>query len=405
MEAAFRDEWPRLVATLVRWTGSLDRAEEAAADAVARALEVWPRDGIPAVPGAWLLTTARRRVLDAVRRQRTAQAKAPLLHREAEVLGDDPSEEVLAGLERGVVPDDRLRLVFTCCHPALPVGGQVALALRLLCGLTTDEVARAFCVSEATIAQRLVRAKRKVADAGIAYRMPEAAELPDRLPAVLTVVALVFSEGHTATSGEALVRADLCDEAIRMARLLAEVLPDEPEVLGLLALLLLTDARRAARSGPDGVLVRLADQDRGRWHWAQIEEGVLLVTDAVTRAGVAPGRFVLQAAVAACHCREPIDWDAVVALYDRLEAVSPSPVVRLNRAVAVAQADGPAAGLRALDAAEPPPTHLAAAARGELLAELGRDEDARVALSDALGMARNDVERRHLRARLAALPR
>lgn len=383
------------MAALARWTGSLERGEEAAADAVARAVEVWPRDGTPDRPGAWLMTTARRRLLDRWRHDEVLRRKLPLLARDAELVDERDITE-LADLDGAAVRDDLLRLVFACCHPALPLGGQVALALRHLCGLTTDEVARAFCVPEATVAQRLVRAKKKITHTAIAYREPTAAELPDRLPAVLTVVSLVFTEGHTATSGDALVRNDLCAQALHLARVLVQLMPEQSEVLGLLATLLLTHARRAARTDDRGRLVRLEQQDRRQWDWPAITEGLHLTAGSLRRSGARPGRWSLTASIAACHSADPVDWPVVVTLYDRLLATSPDPVASLNRAVAVARADGAAAGLVALESSGVAQTHLSLAARAELLRQLGRDDDAATALRQALPLARNAVERQHL---------
>ncbi|MFI6324041.1 RNA polymerase sigma factor [Nonomuraea sp. NPDC050556] len=405
VERLYRAEWPTLVAGLARWTGDLDRAEDAAAEAVAAALESWPRDGVPQRPGAWLQTAAQRKVLDRVRRDRTSVAKLAALAHE---LRDEPPVEVdddpfAAVSWSDEAAEDLLRLVFTCCHPALAVSAQVPLALRLLCGLNAAETARLLQTTEPTVAQRLVRAKRKIRDAGIALEIPPRSAWPDRLGSVLAVVGLLFTEGHTATQGPELVRPALCDEALRLAALLRRLLPDEPEVLGLSALLLITDARRDARTA-GGTLVLLADQDRSRWRWADIERGLSLATEAVRRGPGGP--WVLQASIAALQVHPSPDAGAIVALYDRLAEVTPSAAVLVNRAAAVALAYGPAAGLAALDGVVAAPgDHRALVLGAELNVELGRLDRARTLMREAVAASRNDVERRHLSGRLAAMGR
>ncbi len=396
VERVFRAEHGRILASLVRALGDLDRAEDALADAWAAAIERWPRDGIPERPGAWITTAARRRAVDRIRRER----------RERPSPAEPRGEEEIAMIERrldGEVEDDRLRLIFTCCHPSLALEARVALTLRMLGGLRTPEIARAFLVPEATLAQRLVRAKAKVREAGIPFEVPAGALLAERLPGVLTVLYLVFNEGYAATAGEALVRRELCDEAIRLARIVADLLPGEDEAKGLLALMLLTDARREARVDEDGVPVRLEDQDRGRWDRARIAEGLRILDGLVRR----PGPFALQAIVAAVHARAErwgeTDWPTVVAAYEALIERHASPVVRLNHAAAIAERDGPAAALPLVDAlvaegdlAEYPYLH---AARADLLRRVGREEDALVAYDRALARVGNDAERRFLERR------
>jgi RNA polymerase sigma-70 factor (ECF subfamily) len=401
VEAVFREERGRLLAVLVRQFGDLDLAEEVASDAVAAALEHWPVDGVPGRPAAWLLTTARRKAVDRLRRDRTYAARLALLQAEADREGPAVVED------DGDVPDERLRLFFTCCHPALPLEAQTALTLRCLAGLSTPEVARAFLVPPATMAQRIVRAKRKIRGARIPFRVPEGPELPGRLPGVLGVVYLIFTEGYAASAGDRLVRGDLAEEAIRLARILHRLLPGEREVAGLLALLLLVDARREARTGPDGELVLLEAQDRSLWDQDRIVEGRRLVVEALS--GPRPGPYGLQAAIAALHDEAAdvatTDWPQVVALYDVLAEVAPSPLVRLNRAVAVAMRDGPAAGLALLDELAADDRlrgyHLFPAARADLLRRLGRAADAAVAYREALELVGNEPERAYLRRRLA----
>jgi RNA polymerase sigma-70 factor (ECF subfamily) len=401
VESVFREERGRLLAALVHRFGDLDLAEEVASEAVAAALERWPVDGVPARPGAWLLTTARRKAVDRLRRDRAYAARLAVLQAEAD--RDGPAAPPA---EDGDVPDERLRLFFTCCHPALPLDAQVALTLRCLGGLSTPEVARAFLVPPATMAQRIVRAKRKIKAARIPFRVPEADELPARLPGVLRVLYAIFTEGYAASAGPELVRGDLADEAIRLARILRRLLPLEREVTGLLALLLLVDARRDARTGPDGQLVLLADQDRSRWDRGSIEEGRALVVAALR--GGPPGPYALQAAIAAVHDEAAdvatTDWPQVVALYDVLTDVAPSPVVALNRAVAVAMRDGPAAGLALLDGLAGEERlrgyHLLPAVRADLLRRLGRCGEAAAAYEEALAAVGNDAEREYLARRL-----
>ncbi|MEV6900961.1 RNA polymerase sigma factor [Amycolatopsis sp. NPDC051372] len=397
--AAFREEGGRVVATLIRLTGDWDLAEECVQEAMARALERWPRDGVPAKPAAWLTTTARNHALTRLKRSATEAAKL------REVAALAPTEEPEA--DPSGVRDDRLRLMFTCCHPALPLDGRVALTLRTLAGLTTAEIARAFLVSEQAMSQRLVRTKRKIREAGIPYRVPPAHLLPERTAAVLGVLYLLFNEGYAATAGDAPARHDLCVEAIRLTRTLLTLMPDEPEIEGLLALLLLQHSRRGARLDDDGELVTLEEQDRARWDAAAIDEGLALVDTALHRGS--PGPYQLQAAIAACHAAAPAasdtDWPQIAALYGELAKRVPSPVVQLNRAVAVAMSDGPAAGLALVDAmaGDLDDYHLLPATRADLLRRLGRREEAADAYRAALALAGNEADRRFLRRRMSEI--
>ncbi len=399
---AHRREWALVLAATVRVTRDIELAEECVQDAYVSALAAWTRTGVPDNPAAWLTTTARRKALDALRRDKTLRAKLPLLIEPA-------GESQPPGEGAGVIEDDRLRLVFTCCHPALGREAQVALALRLICGLATAEIGAAFLVPEATMAARVTRAKKKITAARIAYRVPSEAELPDRLDAVLTVIHLLFTTGHTAPAGASLVRVELVDRAIELARMMASLMPDEPEVRGLLALMILTDARRATRTDEEGRILLLPDQDRSRWDRAAIAEGASLAEAAMR--GSAGGRFAIQAAIAAVHAQAPsyeqTDWRLLLARYDELLRAWPSPVVELNRAVAVAMLEGPEAGLAEVARLEADDRlgsyRYLPSAKADLLRRAGRYAEAAASYEAAIGLTQNEAERSFLTARLAEL--
>jgi len=403
VDAIYRAESRRVFATLVRMLGDLDLAEEAVHEAFASAIEQWPREGIPANPRAWLVSTGRFKAIDVMRRRARQDASLAEVADQLNRKSRDEIPEDDEGIE-----DDRLRLIFTCCHPALPAEARVALTLREVCGLTTEEIARAFFSSGSTIAQRIVRAKSKIKSAGIPYKVPSRSDLPDRLDAVLQVIYLVFNEGYSASSGDSLTRADLSAEAIRLGELLLELLP-EPEVMGLVALMLLQESRRSARTAANGDLILLEEQDRSKWNREQIKQGAALVERALSSRRFGP--YTVQAAIASVHALAPsaaaTDWAEIVALYGLLFRIEPSPIVEINRAVAIAMRDGPLSGLTLIDAilerGDLVDYHLAHSARGELCRRLGRTADARAAFERALGLAKQEPERRFIQRRLSEL--
>jgi len=401
IERIFREEYGRAVAVLVRRFGDIDLAEEAVQDAFATAVQRWPADGVPPSPAGWLITTARNRIIDRLRREASRDDR----HTEAALLHGGSLAELQEEAVDEEIGDERLRLIFTCCHPALALNAQVALTLRLLGGLTTEAIARAFLVPAATLAQRLVRAKGKIRDARIPYRVPQAGDLPARVRGVLAVIYLIFNEGYTASSGERLTRDDLCAEAIRLGHQLHELMPDEPEVMGLLALMLLIDARRAARVSTDGGLVRLADQDRRQWNRAMIREGQALVRRCLARNE--PGAYQIQAAINAVHSdattAADTDWRQILTLYDHLMAVAPTPVAALNRAVAVAEIEGPHAALTIVNALDLDRYYLFHAIRADLLRRLGRSSEAVDAYDAAIERCENAAEREFLERRVTEL--
>ena len=403
LDSVYRGESGRILATLIRLLGDFELAEDAMQDAFAAALDHWPKDGVPDNPRAWLISTGRFRAIDALRRRARFDASQEKIAEQLETQSAAP-----AGTDDESLPDDRLRLIFTCCHPALAPEARVALTLREVCGLTTEEIARAFLTTPPTLAQRIVRAKAKIRDARIPYQVPSPTELPERLDAVLHVIYLVFNEGYSASSGATLTRADLSGEAIRLGRLLQALLP-EPEVIGLLALMLLQESRRAARTSPEGELILLEKQDRSRWNREQIKEGIVLVEKALMSRRFGP--YTLQAAIAAVHAEAPTavatDWPQIVALYGVLARVEPSPVIELNRAVAVAMSDGPQAGLDLIDAllssGDLADYHLAHSARADLCRRLGKTAEARASYEKALSLTQQEPERRFLENRLREL--
>jgi len=407
VEAVYRAQSRRVFATLVRVLGDFDLAEEALHDAFAAAIETWPRDGIPDNPRAWLVSAGRFRAIDALRRRVRHDASLTHIAEQLKQTGDDDGDRLEPDEQH--LEDDRLRLIFTCCHPALPAEARAALTLREVCGLTTEEIARAYLATPPAIAQRIVRAKNKIRDAKIPYQIPTAADLPDRLDTVLHVVYLVFNEGYSASSGASLTRADLSGEAIRLGRLILELLPAEPEVTGLLALMLLQESRRLARTDAAGELILLENQDRALWNRDHITEGLALVQRALSSRRFGP--YTLQAAIAAVHAEAPTpaatDWSQIVGLYTLLARTTPSPVIELNRAVAVAMRDGPAAGVELIDAilarGDLADYHLAHSARAELCRRAGRTDDARASYRRALALAKQEPERRFLEARFAEL--